>query len=335
MDAITIPRSGGPEVLTWRRAGPGARRRARCSSTSPPAAVNRADLLQRQGHYPPPPGAPPYPGLECSGRIAALGDGVDRLAGRRRGVRAAGRRRVRREGRGPGRPAAARAGGRRLVERGRAARGRLHGLVERLHARPPAAGRDAARARRRLAASARWRSSSRRRSAPRVVVHGRLGREAASAAASSARTSLINYRERGLRRGGPGGDRRPRRRRDPRQHGREVPGPQHRRRSRPNGRLVVIGMQGGTKAELDLGALMAKRGAVHRDRRCGPGRRRRRRRSWRRSREHVWPLVEAGTVRPVVDRVAADGRRRRGAPRGRGRRAHRQGRCCADCPSDG
>ncbi len=41
------------------------------------SAVNRADLLQRQGHYNPPPGASPYLGLECSGRIVALGDGVD------------------------------------------------------------------------------------------------------------------------------------------------------------------------------------------------------------------------------------------------------------------
>ncbi|MEV6341913.1 NAD(P)H-quinone oxidoreductase [Actinoplanes sp. NPDC051851] len=40
------------------------------------AAVNRADVLQRQGHYPPPPGAPAYPGLECSGVISALGEGV-------------------------------------------------------------------------------------------------------------------------------------------------------------------------------------------------------------------------------------------------------------------
>jgi putative PIG3 family NAD(P)H quinone oxidoreductase len=32
--------------------------------------------MQRQGLYPPPPGAPPYPGLECSGRIRAAGDGV-------------------------------------------------------------------------------------------------------------------------------------------------------------------------------------------------------------------------------------------------------------------
>jgi putative PIG3 family NAD(P)H quinone oxidoreductase len=40
------------------------------------AAVNRADLMQRQGHYPPPAGAPPYPGLECSGVISATGPGV-------------------------------------------------------------------------------------------------------------------------------------------------------------------------------------------------------------------------------------------------------------------
>jgi putative PIG3 family NAD(P)H quinone oxidoreductase len=41
------------------------------------AGVNRADLLQREGHYPPPPGASDIIGLECSGRIAALGEGVE------------------------------------------------------------------------------------------------------------------------------------------------------------------------------------------------------------------------------------------------------------------
>lgn len=39
-------------------------------------AVNRADLMQRQGDYPPPKGASEYPGLECSGTVRALGDGV-------------------------------------------------------------------------------------------------------------------------------------------------------------------------------------------------------------------------------------------------------------------
>ncbi|SDT74082.1 NAD(P)H-quinone oxidoreductase [Actinoplanes derwentensis] len=40
------------------------------------SAVNRADVLQRQGFYPPPVGAPAYPGLECSGVISAVGPGV-------------------------------------------------------------------------------------------------------------------------------------------------------------------------------------------------------------------------------------------------------------------
>lgn len=42
-------------------------------------AVNRADLLQRQGSYAPPPGVTDVPGLECSGRVAAVGEGVDAL----------------------------------------------------------------------------------------------------------------------------------------------------------------------------------------------------------------------------------------------------------------
>src|SRR5215467_14055645 len=40
------------------------------------AGINRADLLQRAGFYPPPPGAPPYPGMECSGRVAGVGRAV-------------------------------------------------------------------------------------------------------------------------------------------------------------------------------------------------------------------------------------------------------------------
>ena len=40
-------------------------------------AVNRADTMQRQGFYPPPPGASDVLGLECSGTISAVGEGVD------------------------------------------------------------------------------------------------------------------------------------------------------------------------------------------------------------------------------------------------------------------
>jgi putative PIG3 family NAD(P)H quinone oxidoreductase len=43
------------------------------------AGVNRPDVVQRQGKYPPPPGASPIPGLEISGTVAALGDGVEGL----------------------------------------------------------------------------------------------------------------------------------------------------------------------------------------------------------------------------------------------------------------
>src|SRR4029077_19106498 len=39
-------------------------------------AVNRADLLQREGHYPPPPGASPILGLECAGEVLGVASGV-------------------------------------------------------------------------------------------------------------------------------------------------------------------------------------------------------------------------------------------------------------------
>ena len=67
------------------------------------------------------------------------------------------------------------------------------------------------------------------------------------------------------------------------------------------GRLVVIGMQGGRKAELDLGALMAKRAIVAatalRSRPLAE-----KAEIVQGVREQVWPLVEAGRIRPIVDR---------------------------------
>ncbi|HEY1178128.1 MAG TPA: NAD(P)H-quinone oxidoreductase [Phytomonospora sp.] len=78
MRAVVASEPGGPEVLAWTEvpdavAGPGE-----VLIRVAAAGVNRADLLQRQGHYPPPAGAPTYPGLECSGTVVALGDGVTR-----------------------------------------------------------------------------------------------------------------------------------------------------------------------------------------------------------------------------------------------------------------
>jgi putative PIG3 family NAD(P)H quinone oxidoreductase len=76
MRAVVITEPGGPEVLEWQEVpdpdlGPGE-----VLINVAAAGVNRADLLQRQGLYPPPPGAPPYPGMECSGRIEAVGSEV-------------------------------------------------------------------------------------------------------------------------------------------------------------------------------------------------------------------------------------------------------------------
>ncbi|WP_406640083.1 NAD(P)H-quinone oxidoreductase [Amycolatopsis sp. WGS_07] len=77
MHAITIREPGAPDVLEWTEVpdpepGPGE---VLLDVTA--SAVNRADLLQRQGNYPPPPGASDILGLECSGTIAELGEGVE------------------------------------------------------------------------------------------------------------------------------------------------------------------------------------------------------------------------------------------------------------------
>ena len=76
MKAITLAEYGGPEQMTWAEVadpepGPGE-----VVLDVVASAVNRADLLQVQGNYPVPPGASDIVGLECSGRIAALGEGV-------------------------------------------------------------------------------------------------------------------------------------------------------------------------------------------------------------------------------------------------------------------
>ena len=77
MHAIVARGPGGPEVLEWSEvptpdAGPGEVLVQVAAS-----AVNRADLLQRKGFYPPPAGASDILGLECSGTVAAVGEGVD------------------------------------------------------------------------------------------------------------------------------------------------------------------------------------------------------------------------------------------------------------------
>ena len=58
------------------------------------AGVNRPDVMQRQGLYPPPKGATDIPGLEIAGEVAALGAGVTRWKRRRQRDGARGRRRL-------------------------------------------------------------------------------------------------------------------------------------------------------------------------------------------------------------------------------------------------
>ncbi|GAB7554790.1 NAD(P)H-quinone oxidoreductase [Novosphingobium sp. 11B] len=79
MTAVGYDAPGGPEVLrpetvTVPRPGPGE-----VLVKVAFAGVNRPDVVQRLGNYPPPPGASPIPGLEVSGTIAALGEGVSQF----------------------------------------------------------------------------------------------------------------------------------------------------------------------------------------------------------------------------------------------------------------
>src|SRR4051794_7611950 len=78
MRAVLVTEPGGPEVLTLGERPdlrPGA---GEVLLDVAATAVNRADLMQRQGHYPPPPGASDILGLECSGIVAEVGEGVAR-----------------------------------------------------------------------------------------------------------------------------------------------------------------------------------------------------------------------------------------------------------------
>jgi len=74
--AVVITEPGGPDVLQLRDVPDPVPAEGEVVVEVAATAVNRADLLQRQGHYDPPPGTSPYLGLECSGAIAELGTGV-------------------------------------------------------------------------------------------------------------------------------------------------------------------------------------------------------------------------------------------------------------------
>ncbi|MDG4804156.1 NAD(P)H-quinone oxidoreductase [Micromonospora sp. WMMD980] len=295
MRAITITEPGGPEALVWAEVpdpepGPGevvVEVRA--------SAVNRADLLQRQGHYPPPPGAPAYPGLECSGTVRALGAGVT--------------------GWSVGQEVCALLAGGGYAEQVAVPAGQLL---------PVPAGVDLvdAAALPEVACTV-WSNVvdlAGLAEGDTLLVHGggsgigtfavQLGVALGATVVVTARdakherlrelgaTHTIDYREQDfveeVRRvtDGRGSD-----------VILDIMGASYLPRNvaalATGGRLVVIGMQGGRKGELDLGMLLAKRASVHAtalrsrpvDEKAA---------ITRGVRERVWPLVEAGKVRPVV-----------------------------------
>jgi putative PIG3 family NAD(P)H quinone oxidoreductase len=77
MRAVTVPTPGGPEALTLADLPDPEPGDGEVVVDVAATAVNRADLLQRMGLYPPPPGASDVLGLECSGTIRSLGAGVE------------------------------------------------------------------------------------------------------------------------------------------------------------------------------------------------------------------------------------------------------------------
>lgn len=302
MKAITIPTPGGPDVLTWAdvpdaEPGPGEVLVEVAAS-----AVNRADLLQRQGHYDPPPGASPYLGLECSGRIAALGPDLP-------------------EGHGwsVGDEVCALLSGGGYAERVAVPVGQLLPVPTGLTLVEAAALPEVV--------CTVWSNVfmlAGLQPDETLLVHGgasgigtmaiQLARsvgaqvfvtagsqEKLEACRALGASVTINYRDDDFVaavRDATGG------------RGVDVVldnmGAKYLARNvdalAVNGRLVVIGLQGGTRAELDLGALLAKRAAVLATvlRARPPGEKATIVASVR---EHVWPLFEAGEVRPVVHRV--------------------------------
>ncbi|MBP0613978.1 NAD(P)H-quinone oxidoreductase [Jiella mangrovi] len=76
MRVIEIGEPGGPEALRLATRPVPSPNRGEILIEVAAAGVNRPDVMQRQGLYPPPPGAPEWPGLEVAGTVKALGEGA-------------------------------------------------------------------------------------------------------------------------------------------------------------------------------------------------------------------------------------------------------------------
>jgi putative PIG3 family NAD(P)H quinone oxidoreductase len=296
MKAVVITEFGGPEVLALQDVpdpdpGPGE-----VLIDVAASAVNRADLLQRAGHYPPPKGAAPWPGLECSGTVAALGEGVTRWQ--------------------VGDQVCALLSGGGYAERVVAPEGQLLPLPSGMELVDAAALPEVT--------STVWSNvfmTAGLRPGEVLLVHGgssgigtmaiqlalQVGARVAVTAGSPAKLKrcaalgaeiLVNYHEEdfvdAVRAATDG-------------HGADVVldnmGASYLARNLQvlafNGRIAVIGMQGGVKTELNINDLMAKRGAlIATSLRARP--------AAEKAAivasvvENVWPLVDSGAVHPVI-----------------------------------
>lgn len=299
MHAVVITEPGGPEVLEWAEVDEPTCGPDEVIIDVAASAVNRADILQRKGHYAVPPGAVPWPGLECSGTISEVGPDVHGL-------------RV-------GDEVCALLAGGGYAERVAVPAGQVL---------PVPAGVDVVTA----AAlpevmSTVWSNvvmTAGIRSGEVLLVHGggsgvgtaaiqigaALGAVVAVTAGSPAKLDecarlgasiLVNYRHEDFvdavrsATDGNGAD-----------VVLDIIGAKYLSRNidvlAPDGRLVVIGLQGGRAAELNIAAVMAKRATV-------TGSLLRSRSPEQKAqiveqvRTHVWPMVESGAVAPVVDQV--------------------------------
>ncbi|MFC8869561.1 NAD(P)H-quinone oxidoreductase [Streptomyces sp. NPDC057148] len=298
MHAITISEPGGPEALTWAEVADPVPGEGEVLVEVVASAVNRADIMQRQGFYDPPPGSSPYPGLECSGRVAALGPGVS--------------------GWSVGDEVCALLAGGGYAQKVAVPAGQLLPVPEGVGLKEAAALPEVV--------CTVWSNVfmvAHLRPGETLLVHGgssgigtmaiQLAKAVGAKVAVTAGTKeklercaelgadiLINYREQDFvaevkdATGDAGAD-----------VILDNMGAKYLDRNvqalAVNGRLAIIGMQGGRKGELNIGALLAKRAAVSAT-------------SLRARpleekaaivaavREHVWPLLVGGHVRPVVDR---------------------------------
>ncbi|HEU5026369.1 MAG TPA: NAD(P)H-quinone oxidoreductase [Spirillospora sp.] len=291
MHAIVIREPGDADVLEWTRVpdpepGPGE-----VLIDVAASAANRADVMQRMGFYNPPEGASPYPGLEVSGRVAALGDGVTGLA--------------------PGDEVCALLAGGGYAERVAAPASQVLPVPRGVDL-VDAAGLPEV-------ACTVWSNVfmlAGLSAGETFLVHGggsgigtlaiqlakARGAKVACTVGSEEKADrcrelgadvVVNYREDDFVESGPY------------DVILDVIGAKYLERNvralATGGRLMIIGLQGGTKGELDLGALLRKRALVHAtalrsrplEEKAG---------IVAAVREHVWPLLESGEVRPVVDR---------------------------------